>query len=65
MKEKISKKLACLQFNKCMCVFVCVCFLYAFRNTMKMPGNVFCVLAVTEIPWLEWCENNHETVSEL
>ena len=27
-----------------------------------MCGNVFYVLAVTEIAWLEYCGNNNETV---
>jgi len=32
---------------------------------MNMRGNVFCVLAVTEIAWLECCGNYNETISEL
>jgi hypothetical protein len=49
----------------CVCVTACLCVLYTFRNSMYMRGNVFFVLAVTKITWLEYCGNNNETVTDL
>jgi hypothetical protein len=55
-RKLIEKPLVYSFVTVCVCVCVSdsvfVCIIY-FRKTMNMCGNVFCVLAVNEIGWLE------------